>query len=165
MRACSPHATRKRVGLFHDGRRRDQRHIATTTTTTTTTTRIGNWQLVRSFCFLCLFVCIVSFNVALANSGVDSATISARGHTNGAVAWPSRRNGCRPSSICTACTKGRDAPYRTPFDTSSSRRVFVAATTASCRWTLSANPCSAGTPGTAAATALCASLGFPVDKN
>ncbi|OAD58952.1 hypothetical protein WN48_09879 [Eufriesea mexicana] len=90
------------------------------------------------------------FNVALANSGVDSATVSARGHTNGAAAWPSRRNDCRPSSICTVCTIGRDAPYRRPCGTSSSRRGSVAATTASSPSTLSAGPCSVGTPGTAA---------------
>ena len=116
----------------------------------------GNWQL-------CCWQLARSLDVALANSGVGSATVvSARGRTNGAAAWPSRRNGCRPSSTCTACTTGRGAPYRTPCGTSSSRRGSAAATTASSRSTPSAGPCSAGTLAAAAATALCAWSACPV---
>lgn len=69
-------------------------------------TMIGIWQLV------------LMFNVALANSGVDLTRVSAHGRTNGADAWPIRcRNGCRPSSTCTECTRGRVNPYRRSCDT------------------------------------------------
>lgn len=64
-------------------------------------TMIGIWQLV------------LTFNVALANSGVDLTRVSAHGRTNGADAWPIRcRNGCKPSSTCIECTRGRVNPYR-----------------------------------------------------
>lgn len=102
----------------------------------------------------CLLAVGEKFNVALANSGVGSATVSARGHTNGATVWPSRRNDCRPSSICTVCTIGHDAPYRRPCGISSSRRESVGATMVSFLSTLSTGPCFVDTPGTAWVTTL-----------
>lgn len=69
-------------------------------------TMIGIWQL------------MLMFNVALANSEVDLTRVSAHGRTNGADAWPIRcKNGCRLSSTCTECTKGRVHPYRRSCDT------------------------------------------------
>ena len=147
--------------------------IMTMTTTTTLFDSVTDWT--KFWLAMCLTVCVGnwqyfvfagswqrSINVALANSGVGSATVSARGRTNGAAAWPSRRNDCRPSSICTVCTIGRDAPYRRPCGTSSSRRESVGATMASFPWTPSAGPCSVGTPEMASVTTLYAWSVYPV---
>lgn len=139
--------------------------MTTTTVTLTVTTELTDYVFDCVEIGNCLLAVGEKFNVALANSGVDSATISARGHTNGAAAWPSRRNDCRPSSICTVCTIGRDAPYRRPCGTSSSRRESVGATMASFPSTPSAGPCSVGTPGMAWVTTLYAWSVYPVYEN
>lgn len=113
----------------------------------------------------CLLAVGEKFNVALANSGVGSATVSARGRTNGAAAWPSRRNDCRPSSICTVCTISRDAPYRRLCGIFSSRPEFVGVMMASFLSTLSGGPYSVDTPGMAWVTTLYAWSVYPVYEN
>lgn len=100
-----------------------------------------------------LAVGVRHLNVALTNSGVGVARMSASyGRASGeADAWPIRcRNGCRPSSTCTGCTRDRANSSRRSCGTSSRRCEFAAARTASYPWTLS---CSVGdTPAAAAGT-------------
>lgn len=141
------------------------------TMTTTTVTLTVTTELTELYVFDCVEIgnCLLAvgekFNVALANSGVGSATVSARGRTNGAAAWPSRRNDCRPSSICTVCTISRDAPYRRLCGIFSSRPEFVGVMMASFLSTPSGGPYSVDTPGMAWVTTLYAWSVYPVYEN